>query len=288
MNTKTNNLAVISEPLAVSELPLRERDFVEAERAICGKSATIFFTITVACCVAIIGAYGISAHLRLPFFSSSILLVPLICLPAASVYYFLFPKWLGSLRFRQHEIGNNQQRDIAFYNDHFEIRASGVNTGSYQYTLIKQIVISENLYIIVLPDMVILPVRHVAIPEERWITIQQHINAVMTCKAATVYSEKKGILEDSIRFTRLMCAGLIVMLCALLLILYLSKGNHESVPVDPQVTEQVYSSMADMQSFERALNAWGKAILISCNPGPDADVGPLMDTSFTYGEADET
>lgn len=251
MNLNRNDLAVIDGLLAVSELPLEERDFIEAERAICGKTATILYTVTVACCVAVIGAYGISAHLGLSFFSGGILLVPLMGLAAASVCYFLFPKWLGSLRFRQQEIGNSQQRDIAFYHDHLEIRENGGNTESYPYPLIKQTVISENLYIIVLPDMVILPIRHAALPEEQWGTIRQHIHAVMTRKAQSAGKEQKDIPEDSLRFTRLMYTGLIIMLCGLLLVPNLNNGSADPLPeAAPEATPAPEACTPDIAVME--------------------------------------
>ena len=66
MYSESNNLSVVNELLAICDLPLRERDFIEAEKAILGKTATVLYTIIVACCVAIIGAYGMSAQLPPP------------------------------------------------------------------------------------------------------------------------------------------------------------------------------------------------------------------------------
>ena len=70
MYSESNNLSVVNELLAICDLPLRERDFIEAEKAILGKTATVLYTIIVACCVAIIGAYGMSAQLGLGFLPS--------------------------------------------------------------------------------------------------------------------------------------------------------------------------------------------------------------------------
>ena len=76
MYSESNNLSVVNELLAICDLPLRERDFIEAEKAILGKTATVLYTIIVACCVAIIGAYGMSAQLGLGFLPIKILFVP--------------------------------------------------------------------------------------------------------------------------------------------------------------------------------------------------------------------
>ncbi len=218
MCTKSNDLSIINDLLAISELPLHERDFIEAEKAILGKTATVLYTIIVACCVAIIGIYSISAQLEFGFLPSKILFVPLICLPTASVYYFVFPKWLGILRYRQYENSNNQQCDIAFFIDHFEMRVNNISTGSYLYAFIKRIIISENLYIIVLPNMVVFPIRHVAIPEEKWSMIQQCINTAMATNRGQ--TNKTDTTEDQNRFTKLMCFVfvLVILLCSLFLI----------------------------------------------------------------------
>lgn len=279
MYSESNNLSVVNELLAICDLPLRERDFIEAEKAILGKTATVLYTIIVACCVAIIGAYGMSAQLGLGFLPIKILFVPLLCLPTASVYYFVFPKWLGILRYRQYETTNNQQRDIAFFKDHFEIRVNDINTGSYLYTFIRRIIISENLYIIVLPNMVVLPVRHVAIPEEKWDIIQQHINAGMAATKELPHAKNTGTADDHNRFARLMCFGLIIMICSLFLIPYEDKEPIEVV-VDNDLTESIYKNMVSEQSFDLSLNDWGTVTFVSCMPDPDADADPLTDASF--------
>lgn len=228
MYSESNNLSIVNELLAICDLPLRERDFIEAEKAILGKTTAVIYTIIVACCVAIIGAYGMSAQLGLDFLPIRILFIPLLCLPTASVYFFIFPKWLGILRYRQHETTKNQQRDVAFFTDHFEIKANGVNTGSYLYAFIKRIIISENLYIIMLPNMVVLPVRHMAIPEEKWYIIQQHINAAMATTKEMPHAQNADTADEHNRFARLMCFVLVIMLCSLFLIPY---GDKETIKV---------------------------------------------------------
>lgn len=279
MYSESNNLSVVNELLAICDLPLRERDFIEAEKAMLGKTATVLYTIIVACCVAIIGAYGMSAQLGLGFLPIKILFVPLLCLPTASVYYFVFPKWLGILRYRQYETTNNQQRDIAFFKDHFEIRVNDINTGSYLYTFIRRIIISENLYIIVLPNMVVLPVRHVAIPEEKWNIIQRCINTAMAALKNRPSTKNTDMANDHNRFTRLMCFGLVIMLCSLFLIPYEDKETIEVV-ADNELTESIYRNMVSEQSFDLSLNDWGSVTFVSCMPDPDADADPLTDASF--------
>lgn len=279
MYSESNNLSVVNELLAICDLPLRERDFIEAEKAILGKTATVLYTIIVACCVAIIGAYGMSAQLGLGFLPIKILFVPLLCLPTASVYYFVFPKWLGILRYRQYKTTNNQQRDIAFFKDHFEIRVNDINTGSYLYTFMRRIIISENLYIIMLPNMVVLPVRLVAIPEEKWNIIQRCINTAMAALKNRPSTKNTDMANDHNRFTRLMCFGLVIMLCSLFLIPYEDKETIEVV-ADNELTESIYRNMVSDQSFDLSLNDWGSVTFVSCMPDPDADADPLTDASF--------
>lgn len=279
MYSESNNLSVVNELLAICDLPLRERDFIEAEKAILGKTATVLYTIIVACCVAIIGAYGMSAQLGLGFLPIKILFVPLLCLPTASVYYFVFPKWLGILRYRQYETTNNQQRDIAFFKDHFEIRVNDINTGSYLYTFIRRIIISENLYIIMLPNMVVLPVRLVAIPEEKWNIIQRCISTAMVATKEQPSTKNIDTADDQNRFTRLMCFGLVIMLCFLFLIPYGDKETIEVV-VDNKLPQSICKNMVSVQSFDLSLNDWGAVTFVSCMPDPDADADPLTDASF--------
>ena len=101
MYSESNNLSVVNELLAICDLPLRERDFIEAEKAILGKTATVLYTIIVACCVAIIGAYGMSAQLGLGFLPIKILFVPrkqglcLVCLYTHNMLQHGLPRWLS-------------------------------------------------------------------------------------------------------------------------------------------------------------------------------------------------
>lgn len=229
MCTKSNNLSIINDPLAISKLSLHEKDFIEAEKAILGSTATVLYTIIVACCIAIIGIYGISAQLGFDFLPSKILFVPFICLPTASVYYFVFPKWIGILRYRQYETVNNPQYNIAFLMDHFEIRVNNVNAGSYLYASVRRILISENLYIIVLPHMVVLPIRHVAISEEKWSVIQRCINTAMAAGKEQTHRKNTDITEDQNRFTGLMCFVLVILLCSLLPIHFENKKGDTSI-----------------------------------------------------------
>ena len=66
--------------------------------------------------------------------------------------------------------------------------------------------------------MVVLPVRHVAIPEEKWNIIQRCINTAMAALKNRPSTKNTDMANDHNRFTRLMCFGLVIMLCSLFLI----------------------------------------------------------------------
>ena len=127
--------------------------------------------------------------------------------------------------------------------------------------------------------MVVLPVRHVAIPEEKWDIIQQHINAGMAATKELQHAKNTGTADDHNRFARLMCFGLIIMICSLFLIPYEDKEPIEVV-VDNDLTESIYKNMVSEQSFDLSLNDWGAVTFVSCMPDPDADANPLTDASF--------
>ena len=175
-----SELVLVNELLVVNDLTLRKKDFVECQKALFGKRSAFLYTVVTVCCVAALGVYGIAKQMgignSLPI---GMMLTLLLCLLVASIFYFIVPKWIGILRYRQYETTNNKPRSVAFYTDHFEMRINGVNTGNYLYAFIRRIIISENLYIIVLPNMVVLPIRHSTIPDEKWNIIQQYINTAM-------------------------------------------------------------------------------------------------------------
>ena len=275
-----SELVLVNELLVVNELTLRKKDFVECQKALFGKRSAFLYTVVTVCCVAALGVYGIAKQMgignSLPI---GMMLTLLLCLLVASIFYFIVPKWIGILRYRQYETTNNKPRSVAFYTDHFEMRINGVNTGNYLYAFIRRIIISENLYIIVLPNMVVLPIRHSTIPEEKWNIIQQYINTAMATSRNQPNTKNTDIANDQNRFAKLICLGLVILLCALFLIPHEDKETIEVV-ADNELTEAIYRNMVSEQSFDLSLNDWGAVTFVSCMPDPDADANPLTDASF--------
>lgn len=177
-----SELVLINELLAVNELPLREKDFIECQKALLGKKSVFFYAVIAICCVAVLGVYAIAKQMGIDSLPVGTMLVPFICLLIASIFYFAFPKWIGKLRYRQYETSNNKPRSVAFYTDHFEIIVDGVKVGVYSYISVRRIIKSENLFIMVLPNMVYLPVRCVGIPDERWSEIEHQITISMNSR----------------------------------------------------------------------------------------------------------
>jgi len=275
-----SELVLVNELLVVNDLTLRKKDFVECQKALFGKRSAFLYTVVTVCCVAALGVYGIAKQMgignSLPI---GMMLTLLLCLLVASIFYFIVPKWIGILRYRQYETTNNKPRSVAFYTDHFEMRINGVNTGNYLYAFIRRIIISENLYIIVLPNMVVLPIRHSTIPEEKWNIIQQYINTAMATSRNQPNTKNTDIANDQNRFAKLICLGLVILLCALFLIPHEDKETIKVV-ADNELTEAIYRNMVSEQSFDLSLNDWGAVTFVSCMPDPDADANPLTDASF--------
>ena len=172
-------LICANELLAINELPLREKDFIECQKALFGKTSAFLYTVVVVCCVSMFGVYGIAKEMSVLDIPTGILFIPLICLQIASFFYFALPNWLGKLRYLQYETSNSKPNSVAFYTDHFEILIDDIKVGIYSYVSVRRIIKSENLFIMVLSNMVYLPVRFVGIPDERWPVIEQHIAAAI-------------------------------------------------------------------------------------------------------------
>ena len=174
-----SELVLVSEPLAVSDLPLREKDFIECQRAVWGKQSALLYTVVAVCCIAVLGVYAIAVQMGI---NSSMqigtVLLLLLCLLMASVFYFAVPKWSGKLLYLQYNASTNKPRSVAFYTDHFEIWGDGVVIRIYSYVSVRRIIKSENLFIMVLPNMVYLAVRCVGIPDERWLVIEEYIATI--------------------------------------------------------------------------------------------------------------
>lgn len=160
------------------------------------------------------------------------------------------------------------------------MQVNGENTGSYLYAFVKRIIISENLYIIVLPNLVVLPIRHGAIPEEKWNIIQQCINSAMAVTKEKPRAKKADKPCKRNRFTSRNFFILIILLCSLFLIPYKDIEAIE-VAADDKSTASIYGNMVSEQSFDLSLNDWGSVTFVSCMPDPDADADPLTDASWS-------
>lgn len=182
-HTMKIELALAGKLLAINELPLREKDFIECQRALFGKRSAFLYMVVAVCCVATFGVSGIAGQMGMDYrVHIGTIFVVLLCLLVASVFYFAVPIWLGKLRYRQYETSNSKRKSVAFYTDHFEIMIDGVTIGIYAYLSVRRIIKSENLFIMVLPNMVYLAVRCVGIPDERWSEIEYQITVAMNAR----------------------------------------------------------------------------------------------------------
>lgn len=92
-------------------------------------------------------------------------------------------------------------------------------------------------------------------------------------------TKNTDIANDQNRFAKLICLGLVILLCALFLIPHEDKETIKAI-ADNKLTEAIYRNMVSEQSFDLSLNDWGAVTFVSCMPDPDADANPLTDASF--------
>lgn len=175
-----HELVPMTEPLAVTRLSLERQDFLECQRALFGKEATLLYTIVAVCCTCVTCVYAIAGYAGVGNANQTkMLLVVLLCLLLASVFYFGIPKWLAEFRYRQYMTTNTTPKSNVFYPDRFEVLIDGAIAGVYPYTLMRRVIKSENLFIMVISNMLYLPIRYSNISEESWRLIEKYITKAM-------------------------------------------------------------------------------------------------------------
>lgn len=274
-----SELALINKLLTVKELHLRETDYIEIQKALFGKGSVLLYTVVAVCCAAALGIYGIAKQIGIgQHISTGVMYIALLCLMGASLLYSVVPRWLGKTTYLRKTTHKSIPRSVDFYNNYLEIKDAKGNTKNYLYSLIIRTFISENLYIVVLPDM-ILPIRCTELTEEEWNHIQQCITAAI--KKPKAQSSVKNSFTRSIlnSFTKLVCSVSIFMVLSLILI---SCASIEAAQVNTsdEIIASIYGTMVSEQSFDLSLNDWGAVTFVSCMPDPDAEADPLTDASF--------
>lgn len=81
------------------------------------------------------------------------------------------------------------------------------------------------------------------------------------------------------KFTRVICLGIMILLCSLFWI-YFEEILAIEVVASDESTASIYRNMVSEQSFDLSLNDWGAVTFVSCMPDPDSDADPLTDASF--------
>lgn len=175
-----NELTPIAKPIAVTVLSLGEQDFLECQRALLGKRITFLYTVVSVCCASVIGICLVAEQIGIGSpEQTKFVFVVLACLLLASVFYFGVPKWLGTLRYRQYMTSNTKPKSVAFYSERFELLVDDTVTDIYRYTMVQRIIKSENLFIMVISNMLYLPIRYCSISEESWSIIEKYITEAM-------------------------------------------------------------------------------------------------------------
>lgn len=274
-----SELALVSKLLTVKELHLTEKDYIEGQKALFGKVAEFLYAVVTVCCIATLGIYEIAKQMGMgQYVPTGAMYMVLLCLMSTSILYFFVPQWCGKTTYLRQKQENSIPSLVDFYDIYLEIKDDKGNTKKYLYSLIKRIVISENLYIVVLPDM-ILPIRCTGLTDEEWNNIQQCITVAIRkpkVQLSVISSFTRNIPNN---FATLMCSISIFIALSLILI---SCASIEAAQVNTndEIIASIYRNMVSEQSFDLSLNDWGSVTFVSCMPDPDANADPLTDASF--------
>lgn len=171
-----NNLVPDNDLLAVNNLPLRERDFIEWIDEVMSARIKVPFVIVISVSILFYGIVLVSVLLDMKVVSPIYIVLVTVCLLIALFFRYVVSRLLGRLRYNQYSLSRNECHGAtAFYKDHLELRAGNETITQIAYSNIKKIALTENLIIISFPHLTNCVVRREGFTEKDFEIIMERI-----------------------------------------------------------------------------------------------------------------
>lgn len=171
-----NNLVPDNDLLAVNNLPLRERDFIEWIDEVMSARIKVPFVIVISVSVLFYAIVLVSVLLKMKVVSPIYIVLVTVCLLIALFFRYAVSRLLGRLRYNQYCLSRNEcHGTTAFYKDHLELRAGNETITQITYSEIKKIALTENLIIISFPHLTNCVVRRDGFNEKDFEIIMEQI-----------------------------------------------------------------------------------------------------------------
>lgn len=175
-----NSLVPINDLLAVNNLPLRERDFIEWMDELMSARIKVPFVIVVSVSALFYAIILASVLLNMKVVSPFLVAVVSGCLLIALFFRYAVSRLLGRLRYNQYCLSRNEcPGATAFYIDHLELRAGNEIITRLAYSNIKKITLTEDLIIISFPHLTNCVVRRDGFTEKDFEIILEQIKIGM-------------------------------------------------------------------------------------------------------------
>lgn len=173
-----DSLGTNSDMIAVNNLPLREKDFIEWMDKIIRARTKVFFIIGVSVSALFYALILVSVLLDMKTVSPIYIVLVTVCFLVALFSRYGISRLLGRLRYNQYCLSRNENHGLAaFYKDHLELRAGNEVITSLAYSNINKITLTENLMIISFPHLTNCVVRRDGFTEKDFEIILEHIKS---------------------------------------------------------------------------------------------------------------
>jgi len=175
-----DSLVTNSDMIAVNNLPLRERDFIEWMDKVTKKRTKVPFIIGVSVSALFYALILVSVLLNMKTVSTIYIILVTVCLLIILFSRYGVSRWIGRLRYNQYCLSRNENHGLAaFYKDHLELRAGNEVMTRLAYSNIEKITLTENLMIISFPHLTNCVVRRDGFTEKDFETVLEHIKSEM-------------------------------------------------------------------------------------------------------------
>ena len=175
-----NSLVPINDLIAVNNVPLRERDFIEWMDEIMSARIKVPFVIVVSLSAFFYAIVLASIILKMKVVAPFYIILVSVCLLIALFFRYAVSRLIGRLRYNQCRLSRNEcQGTTAFYKDHLELRVGNEIITRLAYSDIRKVALTENLIIISFPHLTNCVVRRDGFTEKDFETILETIHKVI-------------------------------------------------------------------------------------------------------------